>query len=1101
MNDGNKPNVKFLRDTPLQSDDDFNRVRFGHRDIATTLTNIVSICETPFTIGLFGKWGCGKSSIAYLAAAALREKGIPTMIFDVWKHEGDSLRRSFLREFVRQMKSQENSNLDPGFKLEDRLENSVTRQNDGKFTFNRGKIKQIGVFLICIAVAFFLLWLVATHYGLTKEYTKFVSPFAGFVVGGGFLLWLVKNATLFLGTETTTFSVERLADPHEFEDEFVRILKETLKPKCLIVFDNLDRVSHELALKSLSTIKTFLEPKDIEVAEKSVVFLIPCDDSAIREHIRAFYVGKEANNSESTYSPDEFQKKFFNTVVRIPDFLPTELEAFTVGCLEKTELEDLSDSGIAWMITKAYRDNPRQVIQFVNILLSHYMLIQEREGDERDFEPGYAKCHRREICLFLLLQHRHPDLMVKVTAKGIGALEDIPDDLGGDGFKEDIKRLKTFAKDVSSVAKITNLRQFTALRQSDQERRFPGIDRLYLLCEDNEVSDAIKAAASIPQIKENPLDFVRAVQAELDSNLNPIAAAYFLNSALHVLEALDISVGPTRCSAIYSVIDTRLRKRIEIITPGLLRRTLLQACPHLASDLGEMWMDRIENILGADNQKKKSGAFVREALEEMADNETLTVGFEGRIKSCLAAHFSGDIEVTRQFTQNGEQQRNYLDINYVTGFVKAISETDILLLENEDSDRPLCPSRLYLLGKFLDNLLPVSVLQLAVPKVTILVETLGQSGWESEHSARWKALFRGVLEFVVSHETISHDDIPEIDELSDATINAFSAIPEAEQCIAVPLMELLFDKASESTAVRLQEHLREFYTEASLEGLKYAIELVDDKEGFVTGSRNAAVFKERAMSDTHIFSYFYSFLSTDSRGDWLVDWLADDTSSALAFVRRKNYRIPRKDRILGAVLDQADDNDHTIRAECYEVLNATKCNSNLQLIDLYIKQVIDLLRTLDSSSQEAAFNAIQGMGFLDDLQKRVITKAAFVWVIGLPPNERLQLGTLRCIEFWSAHLTSDEAGQLAPLCFNDLVIKSRKTDTMVLGFGILVKASPSYLDKDRKLNYDDLKRAYEEESDESIKRAIARGLERLKPSKPQKGEKTYWAWIDSLPSE
>ncbi|MDH3889941.1 MAG: KAP family NTPase [candidate division Zixibacteria bacterium] len=1101
MNSGTRTIVKFLRETPLQSEDDFKRVRFGHKDIANTLTSIVSICETPFTIGLFGKWGSGKSSIAYLAAAALRKKGIPTVIFDVWKHEGDSLRRSFLREFVRQMKSPENDNLDAEFELDDRMNNAVTRVNDGEFKVNWTKVKQARtafVFAVAVLVVFAL---AASYFDLIQVYERILGFTLGSLLGGGFLLWLVKNATQFLGTETTTFSVERLSDPHEFEDEFVRILRETHRPKCLIVFDNLDRVSHELALKSLSTIKTFLEPKDIEVEEKSVVFLIPCDDSAIREHIRAVYVAQAANNSKSTYSPDEFQKKFFNTVVRIPDFYPTELESFTVSCLEETGLKDLSDSGIAWMITYAYRDNPRQVIQFVNILLSHYMLIQEREGQERDFELGYAKRNRREICLFLLLQHRHPDLMAELTSRGIGALEDIPDDLGRKELNEDLESLRSLAKDVSSVAKITNLRPYTALRQSDQERHFPGLDRLYVLCEDNKISDAIKAAEDIPQIKENHLDFVRAVQAEFGSKRNPITAAYFLNSVLHVLEALNIKVDSTRCSAVYSAMDSRLRKRIEIIAPGLLRRTLLQVCPHLAPALGEMWMDRIEDILGDDHLKKKSGAFVRVALEEMADNETLTVGFEGRIKSSLTAHFSGDIEVARQFTQTGEQQQKYLDAKYVSDFTRSISETDILLLENEDSDKPLCPSRLYILGKFLDNLLPVSVLSLAVPKITLLMDTLREGGWESEHSTRWKALIRGVLEFVVSHETISHDDVPEIDELSDAAINTFSAIPGAEQCIAVPLMELLLDRASESTADRLQEHLNEFYAEANLGGLKYVIDLVDDREGFVTVSRNAATLKDRAMSDPLIFAYFYSHLSTGRRSDWLVEWLTYDTKLALEFVRKRGYRIPQKDRFLRAVLELAGQSDITMRSGCYEVLNATKCNNNLQLVEQYITQVIELIRDVDSSSQEAAFKAIQGMGFLDRLQKREITKAAFVWVIGLPPNERLQLSTLRCIEFWSPHLTTDEADQLVPLCFDDLVIKSHQTDTIDLGFGILVKASPSYLDKDRKLNYDDLKRAYEEESDVLIKQAIARGLNRLKPSKPQRGEKTYWAWVDSLPLE
>ena len=54
----------------------------------------------------------------------------------------------------------------------------------------------------------------------------------------------------------------------------------------MIAFDNLDRVGGEKAIEIMSTIKTFLDPVDEEVENVDVVFIIPCDESAIKRHLR-----------------------------------------------------------------------------------------------------------------------------------------------------------------------------------------------------------------------------------------------------------------------------------------------------------------------------------------------------------------------------------------------------------------------------------------------------------------------------------------------------------------------------------------------------------------------------------------------------------------------------------------------------------------------------------------------------------------------------------------------------------------------------------------------------------------------------------------------
>jgi hypothetical protein len=82
------------------------------------------------------------------------------------------------------------------------------------------------------------------------------------------------------------------------------------------------------------------------------------------------YNPAEKEGTSHAFDPDEFLRKFFNTIIWIPDFIPSELEAFARARLKETGVPLLDNDYVAWIITKAFRNNPRQIIQFTNILLT-----------------------------------------------------------------------------------------------------------------------------------------------------------------------------------------------------------------------------------------------------------------------------------------------------------------------------------------------------------------------------------------------------------------------------------------------------------------------------------------------------------------------------------------------------------------------------------------------------------------------------------------------------------------------------------------------------------------------------------------------------------
>src|SRR5437868_3303347 len=88
------------RPTSLEGHED----AFEHRDYATALTEILTTAEPPSTVGLFGPWGVGKSSILLDVKRRL-SNGWAFVLFDAWRYEGDALRRHFLKEAASQLKS------------------------------------------------------------------------------------------------------------------------------------------------------------------------------------------------------------------------------------------------------------------------------------------------------------------------------------------------------------------------------------------------------------------------------------------------------------------------------------------------------------------------------------------------------------------------------------------------------------------------------------------------------------------------------------------------------------------------------------------------------------------------------------------------------------------------------------------------------------------------------------------------------------------------------------------------------------------------------------------------------------------------------------
>ena len=99
---------KILSNEPLFKDDEYQEDldTFNHKAYADTIFELLEKNPPPLSIGLFGSWGIGKSSIIFSLIKKLKKENpkILPIYFNAWKYSGDSFRREFLLSVATQLK-------------------------------------------------------------------------------------------------------------------------------------------------------------------------------------------------------------------------------------------------------------------------------------------------------------------------------------------------------------------------------------------------------------------------------------------------------------------------------------------------------------------------------------------------------------------------------------------------------------------------------------------------------------------------------------------------------------------------------------------------------------------------------------------------------------------------------------------------------------------------------------------------------------------------------------------------------------------------------------------------------------------------------------
>ena len=342
----------------------------GTRCYADTILQMIKDSSfTPFTIGLFGGWGSGKSSIIKTIKEKLngdKKNKTKVFVYDAWKYSKDSFRRTFILELMKEFGLERSKELETFY-------NEKHEEIKGKIDVTlESVIIFIGLFLIFILFLTLIQWLGNKFTGWSAVA---LSNLSGSAITAAVL-------TLLLGKIFPVYKnfiiKPRMFAPEQFEDVFLEVIdkitgkkreswkyiKNTLRPfsqieKLVIVIDNIDRCDGDLAIELLLTIKNFL-------GREKVIFIIPIGEEEIRKHL-----------TTKGYDTNEFLRKFLNTTIRIKKFPETDLYEYAKALISKYSI-DLHDDLVS-LVAQGFSKNPRQIIQFLNMLQNEILLLKEQE--------------------------------------------------------------------------------------------------------------------------------------------------------------------------------------------------------------------------------------------------------------------------------------------------------------------------------------------------------------------------------------------------------------------------------------------------------------------------------------------------------------------------------------------------------------------------------------------------------------------------------------------------------------------------------------------------------------------------------------------------
>ncbi|MHA1275136.1 MAG: KAP family P-loop NTPase fold protein [Promethearchaeota archaeon] len=295
---------------------------YGFKDFVYKLKHFLENCPSPNTIGLFGPWGSGKTSLKNFLINEIEKDENSKIIpidFISWKYEntGDIF-SPLLKKLIKKT----------GWKKKDRLKN-------------------ISSIIILAVTNIALKKLTGNMFGLEdiKSINKVKKNFGNY-------------SNIFEQLEKSGEEFQRLIK-EIIENENKKTKDKSIKDRVIIFIDELDRCSPENSIKLLESVKNYLE-------SEGCIFVILADDEIIASYINKKYEGTSINGFK-------YLEKIINFKFRIPE---TPEQIFHEFILKIQSLWNFNLNLNKFTLENKIK-NPRIICRVIN----KYKLYYERKNE------------------------------------------------------------------------------------------------------------------------------------------------------------------------------------------------------------------------------------------------------------------------------------------------------------------------------------------------------------------------------------------------------------------------------------------------------------------------------------------------------------------------------------------------------------------------------------------------------------------------------------------------------------------------------------------------------------------------------------------------
>lgn len=489
-------NFKILPDEPLFKDKEYEEKldAFSHKAYADTLLRLLENNPPPLSIGLFGSWGIGKSSIIFTLLKILKEGKIFPVYFNAWKYSGDSFRREFLLSLAQQLGADtETINrlqrlyhipLNP-----DEITNKSFIKQLKEALKDDLKIRKEGI--VQVIISFAILSLLSFIYWLI---TKDVKIFSVPVIGALITYILQKQMPTLIEFRNTDVVDPKIVFPEQFEHEFGKLLNEERKGKILIIIDDFDRCHADTINDILTSIKTFLKTDKT----KNCYFLVSLDDKAVTEILKE-------NNTRYEY---EALRKYFDVAVRVSPLGRSDLIDFANTISKDTDIPpEVIQIGVL-----AKCDDARKIKHFINTFITKASILNNRANLNFRLEE-----HLDSLAKVIVIEELFSDVFQRIIVEPyfLKRLEDFIANVSQDEqiekflSKDENKELKEFLEATTHV-KVEHPELFALLKVSNLQLKLPRGAELTnaILNNKAELIKEILAEISLDEEKRSLIDLI-----------------------------------------------------------------------------------------------------------------------------------------------------------------------------------------------------------------------------------------------------------------------------------------------------------------------------------------------------------------------------------------------------------------------------------------------------------------------------------------------------------------------------------------------------------------------------------------------------------------